>query len=680
MSKAEKNCRWNFAPREGGKDQGPNQAMGDIFKRLPYDALVREALQNSLDAAKNDRDPVIVTFRRSSVDTHNYPQLFQLSKHMKACKAFWKSDDANKRFDPMLEYINFAQSSDRLYYLEISDENTTGMWYRKGSTTSPFYAFVKSIGNSVKTNSAKGGSHGFGKAAYFNASKIRTVLISSLTDKGQYVFEGVSGLCTHVMDGKRREDYGFYTDASFGNSEDPITEKEDIPTRFVRKEIGTSAYILGVDYTERGTERMKKKILESVIINFWGAIIDRKLEIRFAIDKIFTLNADNIFEWAERCFPDADDTRSYFSNPRPYMDALANIGSDFNHMKFEETMPTLGKVELYLTRTKSGTDTFIMMRSPMMMVKNQRNRTNYGFYGVFVCRDPQGNAILRTMEDATHSEWSFRQCDDKDDRELAKKAEEEIKKFLDRCISDVFKNEASDALTFGGLEDYLTIPSSLDDKEDYVGGGMESDSGEGNGERSDNESTEPTTDINEDAESTVEKDPVANMGRVLVHEGSNGTPSSDGGEAFTGRLAGRGNDNSGGDGESHSGGHNGGNQDGSNGGTKSIENIPGYGAGEGEPLRRTRLDVSFRSFAQVASGGGYIHRLIIHSKRASDNAIIQILCAGESFDEAIPIKSADQGVCYENIISNVKLQEGRNVINVVFDDDLRHSIKLNVDE
>ena len=488
MSKAEKKCRWNFAPRVGGIDQGPNEAMGDIFKKLPYQALVREAIQNSLDAAKNDDEPVIVTFKRSSVDTHNYPMLFQLSKHMKACISFWKNDDAKKRFEPMLEYIEAAWNSDKIHYLEISDENTTGMAYRKGSTSSPFYAFVKSIGNSVKQNTSKGGSHGFGKAAYFNASRIRTVLISSLTDKGQYVFEGVSGLCTHEIDGKKREHYGFYTDTSFGDSEDPITNKEDIPVRFVRKEIGTSAFVLGVDYSDRGTERMKRRILESVITNFWGAIIDRKLEIQFAIDQKYTLNADNIFDWAERCFPEPEDTKSYFSNPRPYMDTFANVDKDFNHMRFEKSMLTLGKVELYLTRTKSGSDTFIMMRSPLMMVKSQRNRTNYGFYGVFVCRDPKGNAILRTMEDASHSDWNYRQCDDKNDREKAKKAEEEIKEFLDECIAKVFRNGNATSLTFGGLEEFLTIPSSLDDEEEF-GGETESESGDGNGERMDNENS-----------------------------------------------------------------------------------------------------------------------------------------------------------------------------------------------
>lgn len=679
MSKAEKKCRWNFAPRVGGIDQGPNEAMGDIFKKLPYQALVREAIQNSLDAAKNDDEPVIVTFKRSSVDTHNYPMLFQLSKHMKACISFWKNDDAKKRFEPMLEYIEAAWNSDKIHYLEISDENTTGMAYRKGSTSSPFYAFVKSIGNSVKQNTSKGGSHGFGKAAYFNASRIRTVLISSLTDKGQYVFEGVSGLCTHEIDGKKREHYGFYTDTSFGDSEDPITNKEDIPVRFVRKEIGTSAFVLGVDYSDRGTERMKRRILESVITNFWGAIIDRKLEIQFAIDQKYTLNADNIFDWAERCFPEPEDTKSYFSNPRPYMDTFANVDKDFNHMRFEKSMLTLGKVELYLTRTKSGSDTFIMMRSPLMMVKSQRNRTNYGFYGVFVCRDPKGNAILRTMEDASHSDWNYRQCDDKNDREKAKKAEEEIKEFLDECIAKVFRNGNATSLTFGGLEEFLTIPSSLDDEEEF-GGETESESGDGNGERMDNENTEPTTDIEEDAPDTTPTDDTGgNVGKVIVYEGTNGTSSPDGGEGeggFTPKSGESGGGSGNGEGQGQGGNGNGG----SRGGYVGSDDIPGYAPGDGEPSRRTRLNVRYRSFAQAASGGGFLHRLIIHSNRASDNAIIQVYCAGEFSDEVIPIKSTDKGICSENVITNVKLQEGRNVINITFDDDMRHSIRLYVNE
>ena len=694
MGQPEKNCRWNFSPRVGGIDQGPNDAMGDTFKKLPYQALVREAIQNSLDAAISDDRPVIVTFKHSHVDTQNYPQLFGLRKHIKACLEFYNSPDAKKRFKPMLDCINDARNANCIYYLRVSDENTRGMAYRKGSTSSPFYAFVKSIGNSVKDNKAKGGSKGYGKAAYFNASQIRTVLISSLTESGQYVFEGVSGLCTHMIDGQKREHYGFYTDATSGNQEEPVTDKENIPVRFCRDTIGTSAYILGVDYSSGGIQHMKMDILKAVLLNFWAAILEHRLEVRIAIEQNYTINAENLFEWAETHFETSDDSKTVYTNPRPYMDAFHNVGKDFNHMKFEKKMPTLGKVELFLTRTKTGTDNFLCMRSPLMTVKSWRYRTNYGFYGVFICRDEKGNEILRTMEEGSHTQWDYKNCDDMRDREEAKKAEAEIKEFLDECIAEVFHKGNVNTLTFGGLEEFLSIPSSLDDEETFAGD-TESDFGAGNGDRTDNENSEITTDIDDEEDGvSAADDPEGDNGQVIIYEGSGGMLSSDGGETEGGNEPGKSGDGPGGgengDQGGSAGGH-GGNRgdDGDSGddgatygtgGTGGSNSVPGYGIGDGLPLRRTRLNVRYRAFAQVCSGGGYSHRLVINSSRASDNAIVQVMCAGESSNEAIAIKTADQGTWSGNVISNVKLQQGRNVINIWFDDDMRHSITLTVHE
>lgn len=684
MSQIEKGCKWNFAQRNGGIDQGPNDAMGDTFKKLPYDALVRESIQNSLDAAKDDTTPVVVTFKRSSFEPTKYPELFKLRKHIQACLDFYNTDDCRKRFEPMLQCLDDAESANKLHYLEVSDENTKGMPYKKGSTSSPFYAFVKSIGNSVKENKAKGGSKGYGKAAYFNASKIRTILISSLTEQGEYVFEGVTGLCTHVINGNKCEHYGFYTDSIKSGAEEPITIQDNIPHRFCRKSVGTSAFILGVDYGPKGTVRMKKLIVESVITNFWAAILDHKLEVKIVVDQAYEINADNIFQWAEQCFDSPDDTKTYFSNPRPYMDAFLNVDKDFNHKKYEKEMPVLGKVELYLTRTKTGTDTFICMRSPLMMVKSTRNRTNYGFYGVFICRDEKGNEVLRSMEEGSHTQWDYKNCSSKQDREKAKLAEDEIKAFLDECIADMFHNGTTTTLTFGGLEEFLTIPSSLEDEENF-GAEHESDKGEANGGRTDSENSETTTEIDDEEDGVVGShgDSGGAIGQVVIIEGTSGTPSDDGGEMPGGDGPAPGdNGNNGGD-NGGSGGSGGGSGNGGNGGSHvggGVTEIPGYNPGDGQPMRRTKLNVRYRAFAQTCSGGGYSHRLVITSNRDSESAIVQVMCAGETSNEAIAIKKADQGSWSGNIISDVKLTAGRNVINIWFDDDMRHSITLTVHE
>jgi hypothetical protein len=49
----EKGCQWVFAPQEGGREDGPNDAMMQNFRSKPYNSLVRESLQNSLDAVND---------------------------------------------------------------------------------------------------------------------------------------------------------------------------------------------------------------------------------------------------------------------------------------------------------------------------------------------------------------------------------------------------------------------------------------------------------------------------------------------------------------------------------------------------------------------------------------------------------------------------------------------------
>jgi len=62
MESKELNCKWHFAEVMGGIDQGPNEAMGQTFKKAPYNTLVRESIQNSLDASINN-EPVVVEIK-----------------------------------------------------------------------------------------------------------------------------------------------------------------------------------------------------------------------------------------------------------------------------------------------------------------------------------------------------------------------------------------------------------------------------------------------------------------------------------------------------------------------------------------------------------------------------------------------------------------------------------------
>ena len=61
------NC-WHFAEQLGGMDVGPNDPMSENFKKTPFASLIRESVQNSLDAVKNTSKSVTMRIKICRVD------------------------------------------------------------------------------------------------------------------------------------------------------------------------------------------------------------------------------------------------------------------------------------------------------------------------------------------------------------------------------------------------------------------------------------------------------------------------------------------------------------------------------------------------------------------------------------------------------------------------------------
>ena len=99
----EKDCKWHFSPQEGGREDGPNDAMMQNFKSKPYQSLVREAVQNSLDAVLNLEKPVKVNIEVGSLDSASYPNFFNLKEHVLSCVAYF-----NWNKDAVAHYQNMA--------------------------------------------------------------------------------------------------------------------------------------------------------------------------------------------------------------------------------------------------------------------------------------------------------------------------------------------------------------------------------------------------------------------------------------------------------------------------------------------------------------------------------------------------------------------------------------------
>ena len=180
MSNLELNCKWHFAIQLGGREDGPNDPMQDNFKKTPYASLIRESIQNSLDVPLDPMQPVRMDFSISRIRAREYSNFFELKKHIEGCiRHFPNNDDAKVCYKPMLDFLNSLDEFDNLYYIKVSDFNTLGMNYVKGDTSCPFYAFVRAAGVSAKNDATAGGSYGYGKAAYFYISPLRTIFVST---------------------------------------------------------------------------------------------------------------------------------------------------------------------------------------------------------------------------------------------------------------------------------------------------------------------------------------------------------------------------------------------------------------------------------------------------------------------------------------------------------------------
>ena len=275
--------------------------------------------------------------------------------------------------------ISILESNVPIKVLSIRDYNTKGLTGEEDDPTGNQYNLLKSLGSSYKS-SASGGSYGFGKAVYSNASYFRTFFVSSVTGEGKRVFQGKLKLVAHV-----REDKKFQDNGSFGLlGQRSVTKEEYIPSifrrdeRFRRDEQGTDFHIIGFNQ-----ENWEEQMISSVLNNFWLAVLKGTLVVKIGEQNI---TKDNIGDLIHNYFSKSKLDKN---NPLPHF--LAYTEKE-NREIVEKKIPILGDVSLYVRQDKEiypyrKTSYF---RNTGMEINRRDSRPPYGFAGVFVCNSKEG--------------------------------------------------------------------------------------------------------------------------------------------------------------------------------------------------------------------------------------------------------------------------------------------------
>jgi len=155
--------------------QGFNDSDIERFKKGRYLSLAREVIQNSNDAILDPEKPVRVEFELLKVDTSSIPNVEDLRQKIASCLPFAEEDnnpEAPKWFAEAKKILD----STKVSVLRMSDFNTTGI-VGPCERGTPFFAYMRAMGTSVKPNETAGGSHGIGKRAPLACSKLRSLFV-----------------------------------------------------------------------------------------------------------------------------------------------------------------------------------------------------------------------------------------------------------------------------------------------------------------------------------------------------------------------------------------------------------------------------------------------------------------------------------------------------------------------
>lgn len=655
----EKDCRWHFG-KETGREQ-LSDPMSDHFKDDLYTSLVRESIQNSLDAAADNPDPVRVEFVYKTLNSWDFPNFFGLRNHIQGCIDYY-GKKAQPVYEPMLN--NFPENDglkQHIPYLRVADYNTKGMNYTPGDTESTFYAFVRAIGVTVKDDTGvRGGSFGYGKAAYYKMSPFSTVFISTMDINLHRSFEGAAVLSTHKINGEVLTSVGYYDN----NDGKPITTGENIPVPFRRDEPGSNIDIIGIEKERDSVDNL----LREVIRNFWLAIHEEQLIVKVENEE---LRSDNLFDYMKRFFPNmADNTKrnaSTFTNPRPYYDAVANADSDETHKLFKEKLATIGDVKLYtaiipeeaeMDRTK-----VVFMRALKMHVFAQKYNLSNSIAAVFVCENRYGNRLLGHLEPPSHNEWKAKYWRDERNRQKSEgqQALDEIQKFIDQCFRSLINAEEGESVDITELEDYLPIPADLlpDDDEETKSKGFNPQTGDPGNQ--DENGTYATTETETPREGGGESGGSADKGEVTAVIKGGTSPS---GTQKTGGVHQRepGKKKKRGSGSSA-------------GKKRTIQsfdpNLPG--------TYTQVVDVDFSVLAKTTNGKLW-HDLFINVDEDYPDVQMTVVVCGEGSDEKLDIMESSVGSPSENTLSGFSLKTGINKVSIRFRDNVKHTLTLEVYE
>ena len=448
--------KWHFPPTGGGVAQGFNDSGQEIFKANVPEHVVREIIQNSLDAKSPrypDR-PVVVKMQKIEL----MPGMLgtnEIARHVD--KSLERVTEQNN--PKGIRFYKKAQKMlkrSKIPTLKVVDENTTGLDGKK------WEALVYQEGTPLKDMVAAGGSYGIGKNAPYAASALSLVCYSTryLNQHRTEMFISRCKLVAHENpghSGQELQHVGFGTSKKFDGKCFPPVEGNGIHEAFRLDCSGTGIFIVG--FTEPDWQAAAKS---SIACNFFAAIHDKKLSVQVGGSDITneTLHGEDFGDEGHRHYYDL-----YKNSDKPIP-----ISGDFGrfYLKISTDEKSMENRVAYINR-----------RGMLITAERTFNKNPFhvrlgdiGKYAAIVwAADDKTDERIRGMEPPTHEIIEYWRIADTAERKSAKSALMKINYAICEEIKKKLNIDALEQKTeLTELADIIPLLSEPDKDKKIAGG------------------------------------------------------------------------------------------------------------------------------------------------------------------------------------------------------------------
>ena len=449
--------KWRFISNQNSTIVGINDAGIETFTSNMNRSLVRETIQNSLDAALTDnKEPITVEFDLFELPREQYPDLGNFQNAIIKCR------DSNKNEPDAFNFFNNASGilgDDTISVLRISDHNTKGLG---GSDTcakgTDWSRLVKESGSSNK-GEGSGGSFGIGKSAAFACSDLRTVFYSSLDKVGLISNIGVARVVSF-----EDEVLGWTTGVGYYSDDNKfvaIHELADFDKNYKRTDSGTDIYVMGM----HKTDDFSRDFINAVLLDFLVSLVNNKLIVKVQGQEI---SCKTLPAYMSKLNPheseEIKDLLDYYHILTKADPRIIKIPLDSNVYGKKYGFAD-GECTLYLMEGEElNRKIMITRRAGMRILEQNRISGSIVFSGVLVIEGDNMNAAFKKMEVPSHDAWEPGRC--RGEEKKYKDILEGLKKYLRDVVKEVFGKPSATSLDAFGASDFL--PDKPEDKDDKL--------------------------------------------------------------------------------------------------------------------------------------------------------------------------------------------------------------------